>query len=546
MSVVARRCAPALADFGAVRRSAGWLTTELGLRGAGTLLVVAGIAIGIVVGVAAAVVTIAMLEKSRLGEVRRRRTLLITEAEREAEAIRREAQIETRERELTLRAQIEDEVRNRRLEIARTEERIATLELDLDRKLTELSRREQGVNDRELASKVLHDELKQAKDKEQHLLEKLAGMTQPEARAHLLDRSEELVRHELARRVRQLDEEARAEAKRRARNLVADALQRVAASHAAETTVSMVELPSDDMKGRIIGREGRNIRALEHLTGVDFIIDDTPQAVVLSSFDGIRREIAKLTLQKLIEDGRIHPARIEETYYQSKAELDDLVQQAGEQAVFEANCGDFHPEIVKVLGRLRFRTSYGQNVLKHTLEVVHLAGVMATELDAGIKTVKRAALLHDVGKAMTHEVEGSHALISASLARRYNETQGVVHAIEAHHYEVQPQTVEAVLLISADAISAARPGARGESLEHYIKRLSALEQLAEAHSGVERVYALQAGREIRVIVKPTEVDDDEAALLSHEIAREIEDNLEYPGQVKVTVIRESRAVDVAR
>jgi ribonuclease Y len=510
------------------------------------LLVVAGIAIGIVVGVAAAVVTIAMLEKSRLGELRRRRTLLITEAEREAEAIRREAQIETRERELTLRAQIEDEVRTRRSEIGRTEERIATLELDLDRKLTELSRREQGVNDRELASKDLHEELKRVKEQEQHVLEKLAGMTQPEARTYLLDRSEELVRHELARRVRQLDEEARAEAKRRARNLVVDALQRVAASHAAETTVSMVELPSDDMKGRIIGREGRNIRALEHLTGVDFIIDDTPQAVVLSSFDGIRREIAKLTLQKLIEDGRIHPARIEETYYQSKSELDDLVQQAGEQAVFEANCGDFHPEIVKILGRLRYRTSYGQNVLKHTLEVVHLAGVMATELEAGIKTVKRAALLHDVGKAMTHEVEGSHALISASLARRYNETQGVVHAIEAHHYEVQPQTVEAVLLISADAISAARPGARGESLEHYIKRLSALEQLAEAHSGVERVYALQAGREIRVIVKPNEVDDDEAALLSHEIAREIEDNLEYPGQVKVTVIRESRAIDVAR
>jgi ribonucrease Y len=510
------------------------------------LLVFAGIAIGIVVGVAAAVVAIAMLEKSRLGELRRRRTLLITEAEREAESIRREAQIETRERELTLRAQIEDEVRTRRSEIGRTEERIATLELDLDRKLTELSRREQGVNDRELASKELHEELKRAKEQEQQVLEKLAGMTQPQARAHLLDRSEELVRHELARRVRQLDEEARAEAKRRARNLVADALQRVAASHAAETTVSMVELPSDDMKGRIIGREGRNIRALEHLTGVDFIIDDTPQAVVLSSFDGIRREIAKLTLTKLIEDGRIHPARIEETYYQSKSELDDLVQQAGEQAVFEANCGDFHPELVKILGRLRYRTSYGQNVLKHTLEVVHLAGVMATELDAGVKTVKRAALLHDVGKAMTHEVEGSHALISASLARRYNETQGVVHAIEAHHYEVQPQTVEAVLLISADAISASRPGARGESLEHYIKRLSALEQLAEAHSGVERVYALQAGREIRVIVKPNEVDDDEAALLSHEIAREIEDNLEYPGQVKVTVIRESRAVDVAK
>jgi ribonuclease Y len=342
-----------------------------------------------------------------------------------------------------------------------------------------------------------------------------------------------------------MEEEARTEAKRRARNLVADALQRVAASHAAETTVTLVELPSDDMKGRIIGREGRNIRALEHLTGVDFIIDDTPQAVVLSSFDGIRRETAKMTLVKLIEDGRIHPARIEEMYYQSKAEIEDHIHQAGEQAVFEANCGDFHDELVKILGRLRYRTSYGQNVLKHTLEVVHLGGVMASELGAGVKTTKRAALLHDLGKAMTHEVEGSHALISAQLARRYGESQGVVHAIEAHHYEIQPQTVEAVLLIAADAISASRPGARGESLENYIKRLESLEELASSRPGIEKVYALQAGREIRVIVKPEEVDDDTAILLSHEIAREIEDHLEYPGQIKVTVIRESRATDVA-
>ncbi|MDX6512216.1 MAG: ribonucrease, partial [Gaiellaceae bacterium] len=307
-----------------------------------------------------------------------------------------------------------------------------------------------------------------------------------------------------------------------------------------------VELPSDDMKGRIIGREGRNIRSLEHLTGVDFIIDDTPQAVVLSSFDGLRREVARLTLVKLIEDGRIHPSRIEEMYYQSKAELEEHVLQAGAQAVFEANCGEFHEELVKILGRLKYRTSYGQNVLKHSLEVVHLTGIMSAELGAGGKTAKRAALLHDLGKAMTHEVEGSHALISAQLAKRYGETQHVVHAIEAHHYEVQPQTVEAVLLIAADAISAARPGARGEGLENYIKRLEALEELAGQKSGVEKVYALQAGREIRVMVKPSEIDDDGAVLLSHEIAREIEDHLEYPGQVKVTVIRESRAVDVAR
>jgi ribonuclease Y len=300
------------------------------------------------------------------------------------------------------------------------------------------------------------------------------------------------------------------------------------------------------MKGRIIGREGRNIRTLEHLTGVDIIIDDTPGAVVLSSFDGIRREVAKITLTKLIEDGRIHPARIEEMYYQSKAELDEHIRQAGEQAVFEANCGEFNEEIVKILGRLRYRTSYGQNVLKHTLEVVQLAGIMAAELDASVKTAKRAALLHDLGKALTHEVEGSHALISAQYARRYGETQGVVHAIEAHHYEVQPQTVEAVLLISADAISASRPGARGESLESYIKRLESLEELASQRDGVEKVYALQAGREIRVIVKPEEIDDDQAVLLSHEIAREIEEHLEYPGQIKVTVIRESRAIEYAK
>jgi ribonuclease Y len=350
----------------------------------------------------------------------------------------------------------------------------------------------------------------------------------------------------MARMVRQIEEEAQAEAKQRARTLVADALQRVAASHAAETTVSLVQLPSDDMKGRIIGREGRNIRALENLTGVEFIIDDTPQAVVLSSFDGMRREIAKLTLAKLVEDGRIHPSRIEEMYYQSKAEIEEHVRQAGEQAVFEANCGKVHDELVKVLGRLRYRTSYGQNVLKHSLEVAHLAGIMAAELGVSVKTAKRAALLHDIGKAMTHEIEGPHAQISAQLARKYGESPQVVHAIEAHHYEVQPESVEAILVIAADAISASRPGARGESLESYIKRLEGLERIAAEKRGVERVFALQAGREIRVMVKPTEIDDDEAVLLSHEIARDIEGQLEYPGQIKVTVIRESRAVEFAK
>ena len=521
------------------------------------MLVVIGVVVGLVVGAGITAFLLASRGKSRhagaarereatAAQAEQRSHTLLAEAERQAETLRREAEVAIREESVKRRAELEEEVRERRAGAAELEVRLRTKDEELDRRLEELARREQGVADRETHLKHLQEEVKQAKARELLEVERISGLTATEAKQHLLERSEDLVKHELARRVRQLEEEARIESKRRARNLVADALQRVAASHTAETTVSLVELPSDDMKGRIIGREGRNIRALEQLTGVDFIIDDTPHSVVLSSFDAIRREVARLTLVKLIEDGRIHPARIEEMYYTSKAELEESIIQAGEQAVFEAHCGEFHPELVKILGRLRFRTSYSQNVLKHSLEVVHLTGVMATELEAGVKTVKRAALLHDLGKAMTHEVEGSHALISTQLAKRYGESQGVVHAIEAHHYEVQPQTVEAVLLIAADAISASRPGARGEKLEHYIKRLEALEALASQKKGVEKVYALQAGREIRVMVRPTEVDDDGAALLSLEIAREIEDQLEYPGQVKVTVIRESRAVEIAK
>src|SRR5256714_1477209 len=485
------------------------------------MFVVIGILIGLAVGAGFALSALDALTGSRLAAGRRTRQLLLTEARREAEAMGREAQIEAREQSVKLRAEVEQEVAQRRAEIIKTEERVLAKEDEIDRKLTELTRREQGVSDRETHSKQLQDELKEAKDAELRELERVSGMTTNEAKAHLLSRSEELIRHELARRVRQMEEGAQTEAKRRARNLVADALQRVAANHASETTVSLVELPSDDMKGRIIGREGRNIRTLEHLTGVDFIIDDTPQAVVLSSFDGIRREIAKVTLAKLIEDGRIHPARIEEMYYQSKAEIEEHIVHAGEQAVFEANCGPVHEELVKILGRLRFRTSYGQNVLKHTLEVVPLAGIMASDLDASVQTAKRAAMLHDIGKAMTHEVEGSHALISAQLARRYGESQGVVHAIEAHHYEVQPQTVEAVLVIAADAVSASRPGARGESLEQYIKRLEALEELAASKHGVEKVYALQAGREIKGIVCPRGGGDDQAGRPAPQIRRPI-------------------------
>ena len=510
------------------------------------MLTVAALLVGIAVGALASGALLLSLSRSRVRAAETDRRRILDDAEREAEAIRREAQVDAREQAVHVRAEIEAEVADRRVQIVKIEERVIQKEEEIDGKLTELIRREQGLGDREVHIKELQEELREAKQDAMAMLEKLSGLTAHEAKQQLLERSKDLIRHELARDVRHMEEEARADSRRRARALVADSLQRVAASHTAEATVTVVELASDDLKGRIIGREGRNIRSLEHLTGVDFIIDDTPHAVVLSSFDPLRREIARLTLAKLIEDGRIHPARIEEMYYQAKTELDEHVRQAGEQAVFEANCGELHEELVKILGRLRYRTSYGQNVLKHTLEVVHLGGVMAAELGAGVKTTKRAALLHDVGKAMNHEVEGSHAVISAQLARRFGESEGVVHAIEAHHNEVQPQTVEAVLLIAADAVSASRPGARGESLENYIRRLEALEEIATAKPGVAKAYALQAGREIRVIVEPTEVDDDGAALLSHEIAREIEDQLEYPGQVKVIVIRESRSIEVAK
>ena len=510
------------------------------------LPLIIGLVIGVAVAAVAVGVAVRVLGAPKLTESRRRREEMLSDAQREAETMRREAQIEALEQAVKLRADVERELEERSGRITKIEERLLAKEDEVGRRLGEVSQREQRLSSREEHLSELEQRLARAQEDQLRRLEHISGMTAVEAKATLLERSEELVRHELARRVRRLDEEAQSEAKRRARNLVADALQRVAASHAAETTATVIHLPSDDMKGRIIGREGRNIRALEHLTGVDIIVDDTPETVVLSSFDGIRREVAKVTLQKLIEDGRIHPARIEETYYQSKAEIEDHIRQAGEQAVFEATCGPFHEEVVKILGRLHFRTSYGQNVLKHTLEVVHLAGVMASELGANVQVTKRAAMLHDLGKALTHEIEGSHALISAQYARRYGESPAVVHAIEAHHYEVQPQTVEAVLVIAADAISGSRPGARGDSLESYIKRLEALEEVAAKREGVEKVYALQAGREIRVIVKPSEVDDDTAVLLSHEIARDIEEHLEYPGQIKVTVIRESRAVEFAK
>jgi ribonuclease Y len=444
------------------------------------------------------------------------------------------------------RAELDAEEIERRAELARSEERLLAREEQVDSRLRELAEREAALVRRAEETDASAAELEERRLEHQRSLERLAGLTAAQAKQILLKDVGDQVRHESARLVRQIEEETKRDAERRVRNILSVCMQRLAAGHAAETTVSVVQLSSDDMKGRIIGREGRNIRALENLTGVDFIIDDTPNAVVLSGFDGVRREVARLTLEKLLQDGRIHPARIEEMYYQAKSELEDHIVKLVEEAVLEADVHGLHPELVRILGRLRFRTSYGQNVLAHSVECSHLAALMAHELGASAKTARRAALLHDIGKAVSHEIEGPHALVGGDLARKYGEPEAVAHAMEAHHNEVEPQTVEAVIVQAADALSGARPGARGESLEQYVRRLRDLERIATRHPGVDRVYAMQAGREIRVMVEPGKIDDDGAVLLSHDIAREIEKELEYPGQIKVTVIRESRAVEYAK
>src|ERR671915_859296 len=444
------------------------------------------------------------------------------------------------------REEVDDELRARRSELARLEERLRSKESSLELHGQRLDERERSLDDRQRNLEHAREELKAAKRDQLRELERVAGLSAGQAKQIMMRELEDELRHESARLIRQVEDETRHDADRRARSILAAVMQRVASSHAVETTVSVVELKSDELKGRIIGREGRNIRALETLTGIDFIIDDTPGAVLLSGFDGVRREIARLTLERLLQDGRIHPARIEEAFHQAKSEIDQHVVEIGEQAVFEANVGSMHPELAKLLGKLRFRTSYGQNVLHHSIECARLAAMLASELGADPRVAARAALLHDIGQAVSHETEGPHALVGGELARRYKETEAVAHAMEAHHNEVELQTVEAVIVQIVDALSGARPGARGESLEHYVKRLHELEAIAIRHDGVDKVYAMHAGREIRVIVHPDEIDDDAAALLSHEIAREVEKELEYPGQIKVTVIRESRATDYAK
>ena len=439
----------------------------------------------------------------------------------------------------------DEELRARRAEIARMEERALRQAESIKVQLAELDRRRQALEDRERNLEQQADELKRAKRVQRRELEQISGLSAAQAKQVLIQEVEEEARHQAGLNVRRIEEETKQDAERRARSILSVAMQRLAGTHASETTTRLVELPNDEMKGRIIGRDGRNIRALENLTGVDFIIDETPNAVVLSSFDGVRREIARVTLERLIADGRIHPALCEEVYEQARAEVEAQVAEHGERAVLDAKVHALDPVLNAMLGRLRFRTSYGQNVLDHLVECAQLAGILAEELGASVETARRAALLHDIGKAVTHEVEGTHASVGASIARRHGESEAVAHAMEAHHGEVEPRTVEAVIVQTVDAVSGARPGARGESLEQYVTRLRDLEEIASRHPGVHKVFAMRAGREIRVMVDPGALDDERAALIAHEIATAVEKEMEYPGRIKITVIRESRATSYA-
>jgi ribonuclease Y len=438
-----------------------------------------------------------------------------------------------------------DELQTRRQELARMEEQALREAESLELQRSDLIRRHQALEDRERNLDQQAEELKGAKRVQRRELERISGLSSAQAKQLLVADVEREARHQAALRLQEIEQETRAESERRARSILSVAMQRLAAKHAGDTTTRLIELPSDEMKGRIIGRDGRNIRTLEKLTGVDVIIDETPSAVMLSSFDGVRREIARITLERMIADGRINPALVEESYERAKAEIRERIVEEGQRAALEARVDGLDPELVELLGQLQFRTSYGQNVLDHLVECAQLAGLVAGELGASVTTARRGALLHDIGKAVTHEVEGPHAQVGARIARRRGEPEAVAHAIEAHHNEVEPRTVEAVIVQIADALSGARPGARGDSLEEYVERLREFEEIASRQDGVERVYAMRAGREIRVVVDPGAVDDERATLLSHEIASAIEREMEYPGQIRITVIRETRATSYA-
>ncbi len=509
--------------------------------------------IGAVVGIALGFVVTKYLANASTKRAAEEAKTMVDDAKRQAETLRREASVEAKDEALRLRQEAQAENKERMKEVRAAEQRVSQREESVDRRNDSLDSREQSLDAREHQISSMQGQLDRRKhdlDEAEHevgrRLQQVAGMSAEEAKSELLDTLKDEVAHESAAIIRDSEARTKAEADKKARSILSLAIQRVAADHTAETTVSAIHIPSDDLKGRIIGREGRNIRSFEQLTGTNLIIDDTPECVTISCFDPVRREIGRVTMENLIADGRIHPARIEEMFGKAEKLVNQRVQEAGEQATFDTGIHDLHPELVRTLGRLRYRTSYGQNVLNHSLEVAYLAGVMASELGLDPVQAKRAGLLHDLGKAVDHEVEGSHAVIGADLARRFGERADIVHAIEAHHNDVEPNTVLDVLIQAADAVSAARPGARKETLDAYVKRLEKLEEIANSYKGVERTYAIQAGREVRVMVEPDVVDEAQTTVLAHDIAQRIENELQYPGQVKVVVIRESRAVGIAK
>ena len=507
---------------------------------------VIGAVIGCVVGVLVGWNRRKSAAEREIGSAEEEAKRIVNEAYKSAESKKREALLEAKEEILKARNEHEREVKERRADLQRQEHRLQQKEETLDRKTENIEKKEDQLTAKLAKLDQTQAEAEKYKDSQLEVLERISGFTAEEAKNYLLKQLEDDVTHEAAMKIKEIEARCKEEADTKAREIISLAIQRCAADHVAEATVSVVPLPNDEMKGRIIGREGRNIRTLETMTGVDLIIDDTPEAITVSCFDPVRREIARLALEKLILDGRIHPARIEEMVEKAKREVDAIIKSEGERAIFETNVHGLHPELVKLLGRMRFRTSYGQNVLNHSIEVSHVAGLLAAEIGANVNEAKRAGLLHDLGKSIDHEVEGSHVQIGVELARKYRETEAVVHAIEAHHGDVEAKTIVACLVQAADAISAARPGARRENLENYIKRLERLEEITSSFPGVEKSFAIQAGREVRIMVKPEMVSEDQMVLLARDIAKRIEDELEYPGQIKVNLLRETRAVEYAK